>query len=531
MRDNVNRVFTRYQRTFAAFTAGQKLVAVIGTAALLLAGFMVFRWASTPSYAPLFSNLSSSDASAVVDKLTSDGIPYQLTNGGGTVMVPQSQVYSARIKLAGAGLPTDSSSGYSILDKGGLGQSQFQQDTNFKRAMESELDNTIKDISGVQNAIVHLAIPQQQVFATTQQSPTASVLLALQPGVTLNTGQVQAITHLVASSIQGMNPTDVTVTDSAGNLLSATNDASLQASNQAQQISDYESQKKAQIQSLLDSIVGPGNSSVAVTANLDFDKTDTQTKTYTQTKGALPLSQSTDIEKYNGVGAGSSLSGVVGPNGQMGTTGTSGTSGNGTYSHETQTSDNAVNTQIQDRQSAPGSVKTLTIGVALNAASARLINPTQLQNLIAAGAGIDPTRGDRIDVTTVPFDQTAKKAAAAELAASNAASAHASQMTLIRNAGLVLLVALMLLLAWFKGRKRAQARADATSYVVEQLRQDALERAQAQAMIEARAPATLALESTEQSEDESMRDELAALVERQPEDVAALLRGWLVEPR
>src|SRR5690606_13009223 len=103
MKDNLTRAAARYQRTFMAFTTGQKVVAIVGTAALLLAGFMIFRWASTPSYAPLYSNLSSSDASAVIDKLDSQGVPYKITNGGATVMVPKDKVYASRINLSGQG--------------------------------------------------------------------------------------------------------------------------------------------------------------------------------------------------------------------------------------------------------------------------------------------------------------------------------------------------------------------------------------------------------------------------------------------
>jgi flagellar M-ring protein FliF len=134
-----------------------------------------------------------------------------------------------------------------------------------------------------------------------------------------------------------------------------------------------------------------------------------------------------------------------------------------------------------------------------------------------------------VQVSTLPFDRTAEKAAKAELTAAKKADASADRWTLIRNSGLVVLILLIVLLAWFKGRKHARARADATSYVVEQLRQDALDRATAEAAALEPSAAVLALESRERSESDEVRDELAALVERQPEDVAALLRGWLVE--
>jgi flagellar M-ring protein FliF len=187
-----------------------------------------------------------------------------------------------------------------------------------------------------------------------------------------------------------------------------------------------------------------------------------------------------------------------------------------------------VDTTVEHRETAPGSVRNLHVGVVLDAATARTIDPAEIQGLIASTVGIDPKRGDTVQVSTLPFDRTAEKAAKAELAAAKKADASAQQWTLIRNSGLVILILLIVLLAWLKGRKHAQARAEATSYVVEQLRQDALDRAAAEAALEPSA-AVLALESMEKSEADEIRDELAALVERQPEDVAALLRGWLVE--
>ena len=254
----------------------------------------------------------------------------------------------------------------------------------------------------------------------------------------------------------------------------------------------------------------------------------TETKTYSYNKDNVPLSQTKNVEKYNGAGAGSSATGVVGPDGQMDSTGTAGGTGDSQYEKSSVTSDNAVDTTVEHRETAPGSVRNLHVGVVLDAATARLIDSSEIQSLIASTIGIDPKRGDTVQVSTLPFDRSAEKAAKAELAAAKKADASAHQWSLIRNSGLVVLELLILLLAWLKGRKHAKARAEATSYVVEQLRQDALDRAAAAEAIEPSA-AVLALESMEHSESDEIREELAALVERQPEDVAALLRGWLVE--
>ena len=177
MKDNLTRYFGRAQATFLGFTAGQKVVAIVGTAALLLAGFMVFKWAAAPSYAPLFSNLASSDASAVIEELDAQGVPYKLSNGGNTIMVPREQVYTTRISLSGEGLPTTSDGGYSILDDQSLSTSQFQEQTSFKRAMEGELSATIESVDGVDAAPAHLAIPAKGVCAEEQAPTTASLPL------------------------------------------------------------------------------------------------------------------------------------------------------------------------------------------------------------------------------------------------------------------------------------------------------------------------------------------------------------------
>lgn len=531
MKDSMTRAFARYQRTFMAFTTGQKLIAVLGTGALLLAGFMVFRWASTPSYSPLFSNLASSDASAVIDKLDAAGTPYKITNGGTTIMVPKDKVYSSRIALSGAGLPSSSTNqGYGILDHNSLSTSQSQEQVNFKRAMEGELSTTIEALDGVQTAVVHLALPQKQVFADNQDPATASVLIAPKAGVTLNAEQVQAITNLVASSIDGLDPKKVTVADSSGRVLSgADGSGDAGASTRNQEVANYQDELNGRIQTMLDRVVGPGNSTVAVTANLDFDKSVTETKKYTYDPKNPPLSQTKNSELYNGAGAGtgSGPTGVVGPDGQMDSSST-GSSADSKYSKTSETSDNAIDTTIERRENAPGSVRNLHVGVVLDAKTARTIDKNEIQNLIASAVGIDAKRGDTVQVSTLPFDRSAEKTAKADLAAATKADASAAQMNLYRNAGLILLVLLIVVLAWLKGRKRAKARAEATTYVVEQLKAEALERSTATTPLES-SPAMLALESSERSETEDMMDELAALVERQPEDVAALLRGWLVE--
>ncbi len=529
MKDNLLRGFERYQRNFSAFTPGQKVVAILGTGALLLAGVLVFRWVSQPEYSPLFSNLSSSDASAVIEQLDTQGVQYKITNGGATVMVPKNDVYKTRISLSGDGLPSGADGGYSLLDNQDLSTSQFKEQTDFKRAMEGELSKTIEAMDGVQSAVVHLALPAKQIFADKQDPPTASVLVGGKPGSTLNPEQVQAVVHLVAASIDGMDPDKVTVADSTGKLLSTSDGVGgAGASSRNQYVTDYQDEMSTKVQNMLDRVLGPGNSSTQVTANLNFDKAVTESKFYklADPKG-LELSASSNTEKYQGPASGAGATGVVGPDGQMDSTFTGTGTGTdaSTYTKESKTNDNALDTTVEHRESAPGAVESLHIGVVLDQTAAASSDPNEIDQMIRSAVGIKTKRGDTVRVSVLPFNRTTEKEAAAELKAQDVLAAKAQRGDMFRNLSIAVMVLLALGLAWLRGRKRNKKREEATSYVVEQLRNSREE----ERALETSAAGMLSLESLPRTPEDEMREELFALVESQPEDVAALLRGWLVE--
>lgn len=531
MKQNINRALTRARTTFMAFTPGQRVISIVGISALVLAAFMVFRWVSTPNYAPLYSNLASEDASAIVDELTADGTPYQLADGGGTIMVPRDDVYSTRIALSGKGLPEQSGSqGYSLLDGQDISTSEFQEQTDFKRAMEGELAKTIEAVDGVNTAVVHLALPQKEVFSDEQDPATASVLIDTTAGTTFAPEQVQAIVHLVASSIDGLDPADVTVADATGKVLSGGEaDGTLSASTRDQAVSDYEKTTTDRIQSMLDRVLGPGNSIVQVTADLDFDKAISESTTYDTKNQAPVLSSSKSSEKYSGPAGGSAVTGIVGPDGQTDSFGTGTTgSGNSAYKKESETVDNGVGKTVEHRENAPGSLNSQHIGVALDTTAAQAINAADVQKLIEATVGIDTKRGDTVEVTTMPFDRTGDTTAAAELAAAAKAKADVQKWTMIRNIGIAVAILAIVLLAWLSARRRAKKKEEQTAYLVEQLRQDAAERAAAAIELEPN-PALAALEAAETNLADEMRGEIAGFADGQPEDVATLLRGWLVE--
>src|SRR3712207_60050 len=211
--DRLPQPLRRLLSTFSSFTPGQKAVTIVAVLALAVGGYFFASWAATPSYATLFSNLSSKDASAIVESLQKSGTPYELANGGQTILVPQDQVYDLRLQLSGEGLPGEADTGYALLDKQGVTTSDFMQHVGYQRALEGELAKTIKSIDGVDGATVHLVIPEKDVFADDQNKPTASVLVASQGSSGLTGQQVQAIVHLVASSVEGLETSAVTVAE------------------------------------------------------------------------------------------------------------------------------------------------------------------------------------------------------------------------------------------------------------------------------------------------------------------------------
>ena len=488
---------------------------------------MVFRWAAAPSYAPLYTNLSSSDAAAVVEQLQADGVPYEITGGGSTITVPQADVYSTRISMSGEGLPAGSGEGgYALLDNQDISTSQFKEQTDFKRAMEGELATTIEAIDGVETAVVHLALPPKEVFVEEQDPATASVLVATSAGTDLGSDQVQAIVHLVASSIDGLDPTHVTVADSRGRVLSTPGEeGGGLASTRTQQVEEYQDQLNHRVQTMLDEVLGAGNSTVQVTAVLDFDKAVTESTTYGEERNAPALSESTQTETYSGGGDPTTAGGVVGPDAQMET---GAGQADGSYSSSSATRDMGIDTVVEQRETAPGAVESLHAAVVVDVNGPVKVDAAEIDGLVSSALGIDPDRGDTLQTSMVPFDRTSEDANAAALEEAATADATAQRNEWIRNGVLALIVVLLVVVAWLRSRKNNKARHEATSYVVEQLRQEQAERAALRGRPEPGVAETaLALQAAEDPTE--VRDELAALVERQPDEVAALLRGWLVE--
>ncbi|KTR09338.1 flagellar basal-body MS-ring/collar protein FliF [Curtobacterium luteum] len=543
----VKNVWARLAAYVKGFSAAQRTIAILVVAALVLGGIALASWLGKASYAPLFTGLAAADAASVTDQLTTDGVPYQLTDGGATILVPQGSVYSERLKAAANGLPSSNEGGYSLLDQMGVTSSEFQQNVTYKRAIEGELAKTIQAMDGVQTASVQLAIPEKTVFVSEEKDPTASVFIATKNGAQLSSDQVQAIVHLTSAAVEGMQPTDVSVVDSKGQTLSAVGTGA--AGSGTDQAADYDQATSKKIQDLLDTTLGAGNATVVVSATMNQNTgTKTSESFAAPTSGPVALNESSTTEQYGaGSGAGGAgATGVLGPDNIAVPNGTASSGTGNDYKNESATKNNAVDHTTETTQIPAGALENQSISVALNskAASVQNANLQSINDLVSRAAGVDTNRGDKVAVAMMDFDTTAAAQAAAALKAQQQADQQASLWATIRTAGIVIgsLLALIAVMWVIARRARRQEREavdlgelDAFAGETFQLplavdEPDALRAGDAPTVALPTLPvddAPTELLTTEDISAERRRQEIQSLAERDPKRTADLLRGLL----
>ena len=401
-RDSLSTARGRAASVLAGFTTGQKVMTVLAAVGVIVAAMVFMGAESKPTYQPLFTNLQSSDAGAITQQLASQKIPYQLADGGSTILVPAADVDQERIALAQQGLPQAGNVGFSNLEKSGITTSEFVQQVEYQQALEGQLEQTISSIQGVQSAQVNLVVPQQSDFAVgTQQATTASILVNLSPGTALSSGQVSAIVHLAASSVPGLSSSDVTVVDNHGDVLTAPGDAGgTSGASNTQQTDAYDTQLAASLTALLARVVGEGNAAVQVNALLNFNQSQTTTSGLQLNAQGQPVTaptgQTTSNSSYSGTGT--PPSGVLGSSQPSTTTG-----GNGTYTTTSSQITNAVGQVTQTVKQAPGQVQRTSVAVLLNSSKAKKINQAEVRSLVTAAAGLSTANGDQLVVTSMPF--------------------------------------------------------------------------------------------------------------------------------
>ncbi|SDX46766.1 flagellar M-ring protein FliF [Collimonas sp. OK242] len=459
-----------------------KLPLIIGASLAVAAIAAFWLWSRTPDYRVLYSNLSDRDGGAIIASLQQMNIPYKFAEGGGAVLVAAEQVHEARLRLASQGLPKGGSVGFELMDNQKFGVSQFAEQVNYQRALEGELARSIESISAVEAARVHLALPKPSLFVRDQQKPSASVILTLHRGRSIDDGQVSAIAHLVSSSVPELSAKNVTIVDQSGNLLStpATGNRGLDAS-QLKYAQEIEQSYIRRIEAILQPIVGASNVRAQVAADIDFSTVEHTDEKYTPNqdpaKAAIRSQQSSDANQQGATPPGgipgalsnqppanptapvslpptAAANAQANPAGAANAANSAARSGGSSNVRRDVTTNYEVDKSISHVQQSAGAIKRLSVAVVVNyrgAANAQgkvvtqalpAAELEQVKNLVKQAMGYSVERGDSLNVVNSQF---AGDAAEPELPVWR----QADNIELAKSVGKYLLLGMLGLWLWF----------------------------------------------------------------------------------
>lgn len=403
---------------------GATRLIILGVVTMSMVGLFIYLATrlTTPAMSLLYSDLDPEASGAIIQRLEARGIPYKVMNNGREIRVPTNQVGALRIKLASQGLPSDGSMGYKIFDEtDALGTTNFVQNVNLVRALEGELSRTIRVINGVKTARVHLVLPRRELFSREKQEPSASIVLKMSGRGRLNSEQVSAIQHLVATAIPGLNPNHISIIDDKGSLLAAGFEQTgpeASAAKADQRRREFESEMTRRIEDLLERIVGFGKVRAEVSAEIDYDRVVTNRETY-DPEGQVVRSTVTLEENANSsetekqpVTVGGNL---PDPTGIDNTEGANASSSENRVQEQT----NFEISKIQSRQiRESGVIKRLSVAVLVDGIRTPVENGDdnefnyeerseqemeKFANLVRGAIGFDADRGDTVDVINMRF--------------------------------------------------------------------------------------------------------------------------------
>ncbi|HUL12068.1 MAG TPA: flagellar basal-body MS-ring/collar protein FliF [Methylococcaceae bacterium] len=422
-------------RGFVQLPRGRQLGFIVALALAFAIGVAVLLWSQKPEYEQLFMNIPEKDAGEIVEALKKLNAEYELDRATGAIRVPADQLHELRLKLASQGLPREAGMGFEILDKEpGFGTSQMMEAARHQRALEGEIARSIMTIRSIKSARVHLALPKESVFVRQAKKSSASVVVDLHSGYGLEPGQVEAIVHLVASSVPQLEPGQVTVVDQRGHLLNSRENANeiYMTSKQFDYKKQVEEHLIERIENILSPVVGRDGLRTQVTADIDFTVTERTQELFNPDLPALRSEQTTEEQSRQGAaaqGVPGALSNQPPPAGvapelasgqknpQAGAQpGQSPQQGQEPMNaSKSATRNYELDKTISHSRLGTGDVRRLSVAVVVD--NQRVTQPdgsvvmqpfsdedlTRFSNLVKEAVGFDVTRGDRVTVTNAAF--------------------------------------------------------------------------------------------------------------------------------
>ncbi|MBU1651009.1 flagellar M-ring protein FliF, partial [bacterium] len=405
MNTNLKTLTEQLKQLFDKLTSTQKITLVTFTVLTVLAIGALMIFVNQPQYTILYSDLSPNDASAVRDQLQDAKITYQLRDGGNTILVPKDQVYDLRLQLAAEGIPGQVGAGYEIFDRTNLGMSDFVQKLNYRRALEGELARTIANIAEVEQARVHVVIPEAALFREDEKETTASVVLKMKSRARLQEGQVKGISVLISSAVEGLEPENVTILDSYGNLLSSSHNPDQMVgltSTQMELQHNIEAHLAYKAQTMLDRVLGPGRSIVRLSTELDFQSIERTREIYDPESAVVRSEERTETEM---------------------------TGGDSPQTREENSLSNyEINKTVEHLVDTGGSIMRMSVAVMVDGHYTPAEDGTMtysprtneemnsLTNMVRGALGVREDRGDELQITNIAFDKETFVEADASLA-------------------------------------------------------------------------------------------------------------------
>lgn len=396
MNEFLKKILNQIKEIYSRLNTRQKIVIAVLFVLTFASFIWLISWSSRVEYRLLFGQMNDKEANQAIEKLKELNIDYQLKDSGRSIFIPADKVYETRITLSSEGIGSNSEIGYEIFDRSTLGLTEFVLEKNYIRAIQGELKRTIEIISGVEYARVHIVIPEDAIFKEDQQVPTASVMLKTTQS--LQKKQIDGITNLIASAVEGLDKSNIVITDQNAKLLTENIDSStLGTSNYHSRIrQSIENTLWTKTQSMLDNILGPNNSVVRISADLNFDEIDTTLEKYDPDSR---VARSEQIESQTTENLSDSIS----------------------TTNEHLINNYEINKTIQHIKNQIGNIRRLTVSVSVNYKATseevdgdeviRQVPRTQdelnsIEELVKNSVGYDLDRGDNIVVTTNLFENT-----------------------------------------------------------------------------------------------------------------------------
>ncbi len=419
---------TQTVRQGVALVRGWSVARRVTFALALVGGIGLFAalvtWGNAARYAPLLSGLSEADAAAIVESLEQEHVPYRLAAGGSAILVDAERVHAIRLRLAASGLPRGGGVGFEIFDEPAIGTSRFAERLNYRRALEGELARTIRSFEAIRDARVHVVMPERTVFAAEERRARAAVTVHLHAGRVLAPEQVQAIVHLVSSSVADLTAKEVTVVDGRGNVLARGGEDDAGLATALQQQRALEQRLERRLSEILSPVVGEGQVAARVSVDLDLTESDTTTEAVDPDRVAIKSEQTSDEERSKSSSANEGIPGVRsniegGPQAAAALAGRSG--------RRTQTRNYEVSKTLSREVRAAGRVGRLTVAVLVNqqrtvtsAAGTSVASPytteelARMESLAKNAVGFDARRGDQLVIQAMPFAAVSAVAPLAE---------------------------------------------------------------------------------------------------------------------